>query len=374
MSSFLANVAFFASLVFLVFAIMGGLFKPKWMARYVSSGKRVRLKLFFSNLVIAAILLLIFGMLEPSTSESPKKTQVKPEIQTKEISNANNSSSIGVEAKIKNAREEFSALYDELMSFRHDKNFLQYGFSRTDEQTSKWMDKTKAIQDRFANDAEIPTDLKGVPSDLMTMGLEYLHNDGNDTSVTEVLEKDVLKCLERDSQGNEVPQKAPLETDPKVSPPSDTANKILGITVDEFADGFDSFCTTSGLDLATPPSFTRQSGKAADTITINIDPGVVEIMLTLKKGTSMISAITLLGNSKGNRGNGQKIMFSIIGIMAAVDPTLTSDDQLDILHDMGMTRDDLKDGSKGETTVNGISYSFLLSKEMGLMFFAEPEK
>lgn len=188
MSSFLANVALFASLVFLVFAIMGGLFKPKWMAHYVPSGKRVRLKLFFFNLVIAAILLLIFGMLEPSAPDSTQNG----------ISNANNSSGIGVEVKIKNAREEISALYDELMSFRHDKNFLQYGFNRTDEQTSKWLDKTKAIQDRFANDAEIPTDLKGVPSDLMTMGLEYLHNDGNDTSVTEVLEKDVLKCLERE--------------------------------------------------------------------------------------------------------------------------------------------------------------------------------
>lgn len=316
MSPFLANVALLASSIFFILAIIGGIFKPKWITCHIPNGKSIRIKLLSINMIIAILLSFSFGILEPTTSTSAEKSQVEsgthqtqetattpaslifnvsidinkgkpivngktnlpegtrlmaslsfednlsaqgetkvkdgsfsfgpfsskgnplsagnymisisrplwrlqPESVRKKVKDIalkgeyvqdgridyesslvipmDKSSGVDRKAKIESARKEAATLYDELMSFRHDDIFLQYGFSQANPKASKWLEKAETLRDRFDNDNDIPYDLKTVPADLMTMGLEYLHNNGNDTTVTKDLGEYVLDGIKRNN-------------------------------------------------------------------------------------------------------------------------------------------------------------------------------
>lgn len=137
----------------------------------------------------------------------------------------------------------------------------------------------------------------------------------------------------------------------------------LGISTSEFTSHFNTAAISFNSDLKLP-LLKIQSGIAQDTFSYTLSKNI-NIMGTIDNDGNLLS-VTLFGFSDGTLSTNTDIALSIVILIAALNPELSTKDCYHIAKETGLTDNQLS--SPSQITRQGKRYFFMRADESNLMF------
>lgn len=144
-------------------------------------------------IIILFLLLMIIGYFVNTDTTQTKIESVKIEQKTSNLKKINATTNTlkpnATNQEISNAQTKVDMLLQELIGFKNDPQFHEYGFSVGEGcvQAIKWRKKVDKLENYFSN-KRYPLILMTAPGYLRQLGLDYMRSKGQKTESTKIIE------------------------------------------------------------------------------------------------------------------------------------------------------------------------------------------
>ena len=146
------------------------------------------------------------------------------------------------------------------------------------------------------------------------------------------------------------------------------SNSVLFSTTEEFTSAFNKFTSSNSIDLSIVKTVLKE-GSVNNTFSSTINSNLM-LVGTLNKADGTVKDVMMIGAGDGTATSGGNIIFCMGAIIAAVDPTLSGDERIDVLKKLGLFSDADVLNLSGSTDLNGNHYFISSSEVTGIMFGA----
>lgn len=132
------------------------------------------------------------------TESTPKDLSVQETTEPHSVVKINDKpkpkTEVEIEAEIAELKQDFSKLFDELMGFKDNKKFHEFGFGQGGAYSS-WLEQVRSMDKKYKGMLQIQTGL--LFGELAQVGLDYMRSKGTETEYTSFTVPNMQKALGR---------------------------------------------------------------------------------------------------------------------------------------------------------------------------------